>query len=152
MPEWSASSVLMEWSAKSNYRCRPDPWTSIEPAARPLRGARVLVVDDEFLIAAQLECDLREAGAEVIGPSHTLQKALALAEREHLTAAILDVQLGQDNVGPLAQYLTDRGIPFVFYTGQVHTDPIRMQWPNSKVISKPATVANLIAAIASVRK
>jgi DNA-binding response OmpR family regulator len=112
----------------------------------------VLVVDDEFLIAAQLECDLTEAGAEVIGPSHTLQDALALAEREHLTAAILDIQLRCDSVGPLAQLLTDRGIPFVFYTGQVHTDPIRTQWPTSKVISKPATAGNLIAAIASVMK
>ena len=51
-------------SAKSNYLCRPDPLTSIEPDARPLGGARVLVVDDEFLIAAQLQCDLTEAGAE----------------------------------------------------------------------------------------
>jgi DNA-binding response OmpR family regulator len=112
----------------------------------------VLVVDDEFLIAAQLQCDLTEAGAEVVGPSHTLQDAIALAEREHLTAAILDIQLGRDNVGPLAQRLTDRGIPFVFYTGQVHTDPIRTRWPNSKVISKPATADNLIAAVASVMK
>jgi DNA-binding response OmpR family regulator len=139
-------------SAKSNYHCRPDRWTPIESAARPLRGARVLIVDDEFLIAAQLQSDLQDAGAQVIGPSHTLQHALALAEREHLTAAILDIQLGPDSVGPLAQRLTDRGIPFVFYTGQVHTDPIRTRWPNSKVISKPATAANLIAAVASVIK
>jgi ActR/RegA family two-component response regulator len=69
-----------------------------EPAARPLKNARVLVVDDEFLIAAQLQCDLHEAGAQVIGPSHTLKDALALAEREHPTAAILDIQLGHDNM------------------------------------------------------
>src|SRR5438105_1666736 len=146
------SSVVMVWSAKSNYHCRSDQRTPIEPVARRLRGARVLVVDDEFLIAAQLEGDLRDAGAEVIGPSHTLQDALALAEREHLTAAILDIQLGHDRVGPLAQHLADRGIPFVFYTGQTHTDPILTQWPNSKVLSKPATAANLIAAIAAVVK
>ena len=152
MPESSASSVPMVSSAKSNYLCRPDPSTLIEPSSGSLGGARVLVVDDEFLIAAQLQCDLTEAGAEVIGPSHTLQDALALAEREHLTAAILDIQLGRDSVGPVAQRLTDRGIPFVFYTGQVHTDPIRTRWPNSKVISKPAIAANLIAAIASVLK
>ena len=139
-------------SARSNYHCRSDQWTATEPAQRPLKGARVLVVDDEFLIAAQLECDLQEAGAQVFGPSHTLQDALAVAEREHLTAAILDIQLGHDNIGPLARHLADRGIPFAFYTGQSDTDPIRTQWPNSKVISKPATAANLIAAIASVMK
>jgi DNA-binding response OmpR family regulator len=110
----------------------------------------MLVADDEFLIATQLQCDLQEAGAQVIGPSHTLQDALALAEREHPTAAILDIQLGHDNIGPLARHLADRRIPFVFYTGQSDTDPIRTHWPNSKVISKPATAANLIAAITSV--
>jgi DNA-binding response OmpR family regulator len=139
-------------SAKSNYHSQSEPRTRIEPTARPLRGARVLVVDDEFLIAAHLESNLKEAGAEVIGPSHTLQDALALAEREHLTAAILDIQLGHDNVGPLAQELSARGIPFIFYTGQTHTDPVRAQWPASKVLSKPATAADMIAAVAAVSK
>jgi DNA-binding NtrC family response regulator len=129
--------------AKSSYHCLSDQWTATEPAQQPLKGARVLVVDDEFLIAAQLECDLREAGAQVFGPSHALQDALAVAEREYLTAAILDIQLGHDNIGPLAEHLADRGIPCVFYTGQSDTDPIRAQWPNSKVISKPATLPSI---------
>jgi DNA-binding response OmpR family regulator len=138
--------------AKSNSRCRPDRWTPIEPTARSLRGARILIVDDEFLIAAQLESDLRAAGAEVIGPSHTLKDALGLAQREHPTAAILDIRLGRDDVGPVAQELSKRRVPFIFYTGQAHTDPIRSRWPGSKVLSKPATAAALIAAVAAVLK
>ncbi|HEY7301388.1 MAG TPA: response regulator [Xanthobacteraceae bacterium] len=138
--------------AKSNYHCRPDQKTPIEAAARPLGGARILVVDDEFLITAQIECDLSEAGAEVVGPAQTLDDALALAEREIVSAAVIDIQLGRDHVGPLAQQLSDRGIPFVFYTGQTHTDPIRAQWPTSKVISKPATAAKLIATVAALLK
>ena len=139
-------------SAKSNYRCRPDQWTPIEPTARALRGARILIVDDEYLIAAQLASDLRAAGGEIIGPAHTLQNALALAQREHPTAAVLDIRLGRDDVGPVAQELSKRGVPFIFYTGQTHTDPIRSRWPGSKVMSKPVTAATLIAAVAAVLK
>jgi DNA-binding response OmpR family regulator len=142
----------MASSAKSSYPCRPDQWSPIEPAARPLGGARILVVDDEFLITAQLEYDLSEAGAEVVGPAQTLNDALALTEREDVSVAILDIQLGRDDAGPLAQQLSDRGIPFVFYTGQTQTDPIRARWPMSKVISKPATADNLIAAVAALLK
>ena len=53
-----------------------------------MEGARVLVVDDEFLIAAQLEADLTAAGAEVVGPSQTLQEASDFAARERLTRTI----------------------------------------------------------------
>ena len=128
MPESSASSVPMVSSAKSNYLCRSDPLTLIEPSAGSLAGARVLVVDDEFLIAAQLQCDLTEAGAEVIGPSHTLQAALALAEREHLTAAILDIQLGRDSVGPgrAAPYRSGDFVRFLHRTGAYRPDPRAM--------------------------
>jgi len=117
-----------------------------------LEGARVLVVDDEFLIAAQLEADLTAAGAEVVGPSQTLQEASDFAARERLTAAILDIQIGHDSIGPVARLLSARSIPFIFYTGQVHTDPIRTQWPKCKVLSKPAPTGSLIAAIAALSK
>ena len=138
--------------AKSNSRCRPGQWTPIEPVARTLRAARVLIGDDDYLIAAQLASDLRSTGEEIIGPSHTLQNTLALAEREHPTVAILDIRLGRDDVGPVAQELSKRGVPFIFYTGQTHTDRIRSRWPGSTVVSKPVTAATLIAAVAAVLK
>jgi DNA-binding response OmpR family regulator len=142
----------MASSAKSS--CRFDrhqkTWTAIESAPAPLQGARVLVVDDEFLIAAQLEADLSAAGAEVIGPLLTVSEALAAAAREDLTAAVLDIQIGSDSIGAVALELSARGIPFVFYTGQVHTDPIRAQWPMCRVVSKPAPAHRLIAEVAAV--
>ena len=144
----------MASSVRSNYHCNQQQktWTSTEPRLRPLEGARVLVVDDEFLIAAQLEADLTAAGAEVVGPSQTLQEASDFAARERLTAAILDIQIGHDSIGPVARLLSARSIPFIFYTGQVHTDPIRTQWPKCKVLSKPAPTGSLIAAIAALSK
>jgi DNA-binding response OmpR family regulator len=142
----------MASSAKSHYRSQRSQWKPTEPVARPLSGVRVLIVDDEFLIAAQLQCDFRAAGAEVIGPSHTLKDALALAKRDRPTAAILDIHLGPDDISPLTQELSDRGIPFVFYTGQSGTDRIRAQWPTSKFISKPAPADRLIGAIVAMVK
>jgi DNA-binding response OmpR family regulator len=118
-------------------------------AARRLSGARILVVEDEAFIAFDLQATLTDAGAEVIGPTLTLAEAFALAGRENLSAAILDVRLGRDTIEPVARQLAARGIPFLFYSGQVETDTIRSEWPQCKVISKPATVRTLVRAVAA---
>jgi len=114
-----------------------------------LQGAHVLVVEDDFLISLELTSVLTAAGADIVGPSHTVADALALVDRNHITVAILDVRLGGDTVAPLARDLTRRKIPFVFYTGQVHNDPIWREWPSSQIISKPAPPGSLVAALAA---
>ena len=124
-------------------------WENEAGTTGNLSGARVLVVEDEAYIALDLYATLTDAGAEVIGPSLTLAEAFALAGREPLSAAILDVRLGRDTVGPVARQLAARGIPFFFYTGQVEADAIRKQWPGSKIISKPASSRTLVGAVAA---
>jgi DNA-binding response OmpR family regulator len=124
-------------------------WASKVDAGRKLKGARILVVEDEALIAFELQATLTDAGAQVIGPSLTLAEAFAVASRESLSAAILDVRLGRDTVGPVARQLAARDIPFLFYTGQVETGPIRAQWPHCKIILKPAPVRTLVGAVAA---
>jgi DNA-binding response OmpR family regulator len=126
-------------------------WANEAAAERPrkLSGARILVVEDEAFIALDLQATLTDAGAEVIGPSLTLEQAFALASRENLSAAILDVRLGRDTVGPVARQLAARDIPFLFYTGQVEAESIRRQWPRCKIISKPAPLRTLVGAVAA---
>jgi DNA-binding response OmpR family regulator len=124
-------------------------WANDAAASRQLHGARVLVVEDEALIAFELQTTLADAGAQVVGPSLTLAEAFALAGRESLSAAILDVRLGRDTVGPVARQLAARRIPFFFYTGQIETDLIKAEWPQCKIISKPAPRRALIRAVAS---
>ena len=104
----------------------------------PLRGARLLVVEDDFLILMELESVLTDAGAEIIGACRSLKEALVLVETEGLSAAVLDIRLGRDNVAPAAKRLCERGVPFVFYTGQGETDPVRAQWPQCALLHKPA--------------
>jgi DNA-binding response OmpR family regulator len=64
-------------------------------------------------------------------------------------AVVLDVRIGNDTIAPVARGLTERKIPFLFYTGQVNTDPIWREWPASQVIAKPARPRSLVAAVAA---
>ncbi len=82
----------------------------------PLRGARILVVEDDAILALDMAELLARAGAEIIGPALTLADALALAETANLTSAVLDVKLRDDLVFPAAQALKERGITIIFYT------------------------------------
>ena len=83
-----------------------------------LRGRRVLVVEDEYLIAEDLCEELRSCGAEVMGPADCVVAALALLQAEPPPdMALLDIGLPDEKVYPVADALRARGIPFVFLTG-----------------------------------
>jgi DNA-binding response OmpR family regulator len=117
-----------------------------------LQGAHVLVVEDDFLISMELTSVLTEAGADVVGPSRTIADAMARVDHGPVSAAILDVRIGANHVAPLARELHQRAIPFLFYTGQGNDDPVRREWPQSKVIAKPAHPRTLVAAVANLLK
>lgn len=78
---------------------------------------RILVVEDEPLVAMLLEDMVRNLGFDVVGPALRLDEALALVESGLPDAAILDVNLGNCRSYPLADLLARRGVPFLFATG-----------------------------------
>jgi CheY-like chemotaxis protein len=80
-------------------------------------GCRVLVVEDEFLIALDIEQILAGLGCIVIGPAPSVARALALIDREAPDFAILDVNLGRERSAPVAEALRARGVPFALATG-----------------------------------
>ena len=84
-----------------------------------LVGLKVLVVEDEALVAMLLEDMLTDHGCEVVGAASRLSQALELVGDPSLDfdAAILDVNLGGDPIFPVAEALAARGAPFVFATG-----------------------------------
>lgn len=102
-------------------------------------GKRVLVVEDEFLVALGLEDNLRSLGCAVVGPISSLSAALAAAAHEKVDAAILDVNLAGEAVYPAASILADRGIPFLFCSG--YTGSVRMpaEFADTPRVSKPYT-------------
>lgn len=88
------------------------------PDRQVLEDCRILVVEDEYLLAEELRVELTEAGAEVVGPVPTVERALRLLEDERdVHGAILDVNLGGEPVFSLADTLIGRGVPVVFATG-----------------------------------
>jgi len=87
------------------------------PQHRAIQGKRILVVDDEPLIAMDIVASLEDHGCEVVGPATTLQKALSLVENESIDAVLLDANLAGDPVDALAAVLVERKIPFAFVSG-----------------------------------
>jgi CheY-like chemotaxis protein len=86
--------------------------------ARPALRRRILVVEDEYVQAENLQQELEDLGAEVLGPVPSVAAALALlAGGTPVDAAILDVSLGGEMVFPVAEALQARSIPFMFATG-----------------------------------
>lgn len=84
----------------------------------PASGRRVLVVEDEYLAAEDLRQELESMGLEVLGPVASVGRALILLETSLAPdAAILDINLGEETVYPLADRLQEQGIPFIFATG-----------------------------------
>jgi CheY-like chemotaxis protein len=82
-----------------------------------LDGRRILVVEDDYLVASLIQDVLESAGCVVSGPIPRLPQAVDAAKAEACDAAVLDVNLGGTRVFPVAEVLTQRHIPFVFVTG-----------------------------------
>ncbi|GEO18118.1 response regulator [Microvirga aerophila] len=83
-----------------------------------LTGRRVLVVEDEFFVADDLVQALTRLGAEVLGPVPTRDEALdLLATAEKIDLAVLDINLEDEAVYPVADLLAAQGVPFLFATG-----------------------------------
>jgi DNA-binding NtrC family response regulator len=82
-----------------------------------MKGLRVLIVEDEFLLAMSLEDDLVLAGCAPVGPFSSLASATEATRREEFDLAILDVNLNGEPIYPLADELLSRRKPFVLVTG-----------------------------------
>ncbi len=122
-------------------------------SAKPLLNARVLVAEDDPLIAFDIMGVLLKAGADVLGPAMSVERALELAQTEKLDCAVLDVMLRDGLVFPAAQILKYEGAGIVFYTGQIKPENLRQLWPEAEVLIKPAPLPLLLqAVIAACRK
>ena len=114
-----------------------------------LKGARILVVEDEFIIALDLSATLTRAGAEIVGPVATLAEAQARAAVPDLSAAILDVRLGEDNVWTVVRALAERQVPVLFHTGHGSMKGLKSAWPGCEVLVKPAPERELLTALSA---
>lgn len=89
-----------------------------EPRPNLLRDRRLLVVEDEYIVAMDLAGMLEDRGVTVIGPAASVKDALALISAEEvIDGAVLDINLRGERAYPVADALRARGVPFVFATG-----------------------------------
>lgn len=103
-----------------------------------LAGLRVLVVEDETLVAMLLEDMLADLGCHVIGPVPRIAKAMEIAADADvaLDIAILDVNVAGEEIFPVAELLAGRGVPFAFATGYGDSG-VRTPWRGRPVLQKP---------------
>jgi DNA-binding response OmpR family regulator len=120
-------------------------------AIKRLSGCCVLVVEDEHLVSMLLEDALAEAGATVVGPADSIEKARSLLQREPLAAAVLDLDIAGELVYPLADELVRRGVPFIFVTGYVEY-PSYQRASATRVFLKPFSVSTVVAEVARVAR
>lgn len=111
-----------------------------------LDGRRILIVEDEGMLAVEIEELLIRMGCIVIGPSNSISRAACLAQEENIDAAILDVNIRGQKIYPVAEILQSCGIPFIFLTGYGNWSlPAGMR--DTKILSKPFSVAELKACL-----
>lgn len=98
------------------YSDDPDGTDGSERIDGILSGLKILVVEDDFIVAFDMRMMLEEQGAQVLGPAATLLQARAIVEGDSPQLAVLDVNLNGEFVFPLAEELSARGVPFLFAT------------------------------------
>ncbi|HET6655391.1 MAG TPA: response regulator [Gammaproteobacteria bacterium] len=111
-------------------------------------GLRVLIVEDEMMLALTLEDMLKLMGCDVIKVAR-LAPALKLAEAEEIGIALLDLNLAGERSYPVADTLKGRDIPFAFMTGY-HVDDLRPEWRDRPILQKPFLMAELVRVIKAV--
>jgi CheY-like chemotaxis protein len=116
-----------------------------------LASRRILVVEDEYFLADDMAQVLAGLGAEVLGPVSTREQALALlSSDERIDVAVLDINLRGQTVFPVADALTERGIPFVFTTGysKASLPPAYRQVPHWEKPFNPNELAKALPGLA----
>jgi len=109
-----------------------------------LNGALILVAEDEPFIALDVALAIEDAGGAVAGPTASVKEALALIESLPIVAAILDVNLVDGDISPVAERLLIAGIPIIIQTGIGLPPSLTARFPDLPVQIKPCAAATLV--------
>lgn len=112
------------------------------------RAPRILVVEDDLLIAMDLVDELEDAGISVAGPARTVKEALRMIELQEIDAALLDVNLQDEDSYPIATVLQQRGLPFAFLSGHAAA-ALPPEFAGQQMLQKPVMPATLTSVIES---
>jgi DNA-binding NarL/FixJ family response regulator len=116
-----------------------------------LEGQRILVVEDEAIIAFDIECAIRAALGGIAGHAANLAKAIELANSARPSLAVLDFRLRTETSLPVAAQLYANGVPFLFHTASDFAE-LAEAWPQVPVVPKPAVPGRLVGALMALAK
>ena len=115
-----------------------------------LADLHILVVEDEIFVAIAIEDALVSAGAEVLGPAMSVSSGFAILDGvSTISGAILDVNLVDELVFPLAEHLRDQGVPIIFHTALYDRSMISEVFPDAIICPKPALNEELVSLAAA---
>ena len=118
-----------------------------DAAASPLKGKRILLVEDSPVVAPFTAELLDELGCEMVGPAPNMASARELVENEQFDAALMDVRIRGDRSFAICDMLDDRGIPFVFTSGYADWQ-LPEKWHDRPRLQKPYTIEQIEEALA----
>lgn len=107
----------------------------------------VMIVEDEMLVALDLQDIVEEAGLTAGGPYETVQETLEALTLSWPDCAILDVRLRDAEVFPAADRLRDAGIPLIFHSGHADEGELRTRYPAAQICAKPSSPSALRKAL-----
>jgi CheY-like chemotaxis protein len=114
---------------------------------RELSNRKVLVVEDEMMIAMLIEDMLDELGCKLVGPATNVPRALELIGKERVEVAVLDLNLDGKDTYAIADALRQKNVPFIFATGYGSTG-MRPEYGDRPVLQKPFQAKDLETALA----
>jgi CheY-like chemotaxis protein len=140
----SSPSIFREENIPDSPEPTPPPSeTPADSEGASLAGKRVLVVEDDGLIALDIVSDLRRAGCTAVGPAGRLETAMTIAAAQELDAAVLDVFLEGDYAWQLAGALKAQGVPFLFHTGFGSSIDFPDEFASVPCLEKPLKASEL---------
>jgi CheY-like chemotaxis protein len=118
--------------------------------AQVLLNRYILLLEDEALVALELQLALEDAGAKVL-LAMSIPEALQQAEYDNLGGAVLDIRIGGSKALGVAARLAQRRLPFLFHTAH-HWNCISQLWPRSPILRKPVSPDRIVAELAKLFK
>ncbi len=109
-----------------------------------LKGKNILVVEDETFVAFDIALAIEDTGGTVIGPAASVEEALQLLSKIEVSGAILDVNLTDRDVTPVALLLIEQNVPLIFHTGVGVPAELAAIHPNLVICIKPTSPERLI--------
>ena len=106
-------------------------------------GQRIMIVEDSFYLAIEMEAVLESAGAQVVGPFATSAAALDSLKQSAPDCAVLDVNLSEGNSFDLARMLRMQHVPFLFFTGY-DRDALPSEFADVDRLEKPVDSARML--------